>query len=77
MSIAGTRSPSGIAEALAGMRRHGLNLRAALRRAMRRRALYGRTLGELAALSDRELADIGIPRADIRRVALEHAEGRG
>jgi uncharacterized protein YjiS (DUF1127 family) len=34
---------------------------------------YGTTVQELANLSDRELADIGITRADIPRLAWEHA----
>jgi uncharacterized protein YjiS (DUF1127 family) len=29
---------------------------------------------ELSHLSDRELADIGITRSDIARIALDHAE---
>lgn len=42
--------------------------------ARRRRARYHATLSELRALSNRELADLGIPRADIRRRALEELE---
>ena len=38
-----------------------------------RRAIYRRTRAELAALSNRELADLGIPRCHIHRVALETA----
>jgi uncharacterized protein YjiS (DUF1127 family) len=33
--------------------------------------VYNAGLSELSGLSDRELADIGIARADIYRVALE------
>ena len=36
-----------------------------------RRALYSRTAAELGALSDRDLLDLGIARADIRRIARE------
>lgn len=36
-----------------------------------RRVRYNTTYMELSALSDRDLADIGIPRADIRRRALQ------
>jgi uncharacterized protein YjiS (DUF1127 family) len=32
---------------------------------------YNRTVSELSALSNRELADLGIGRADIERVARE------
>jgi uncharacterized protein YjiS (DUF1127 family) len=34
---------------------------------------YNITLRELGALSDRELADVGISRSDIPRVAWDHA----
>ena len=56
-----------------------LLLAAKAARAGRRR--YVSTYSELSALSDRELADLGIPRAHIRRLALEesymeHADGK-
>lgn len=38
-----------------------------------RRALFRQTYDELAALSDRELADIGLHRTEIGRVAREAA----
>lgn len=34
---------------------------------------YNRTVAELESLSNRELADLGISRGDIRRVAREAA----
>jgi uncharacterized protein YjiS (DUF1127 family) len=37
--------------------------------------LYKRTYNELAALTGRELADLGLSRSGIRRVALEAAYG--
>lgn len=40
-----------------------------------RHALYRRTLAELDALSDRELADIGISRYDIPAIARDTARG--
>lgn len=40
----------------------------------RRRAVYTRTREELIALSDRDLADIGIHRRNINVVAREAAE---
>jgi uncharacterized protein YjiS (DUF1127 family) len=53
---------------------------AALRRAsdrladrLRRRALCARTVRELGFHTDRELADMGIARADIRRLARKSA----
>ncbi len=36
---------------------------------------YGVAVQELSNLSDRELADIGIIRSDIPRLAWEHAQG--
>ena len=35
---------------------------------------YGTAVQELSQLSDRELADIGITRGDIPRIAWEHAD---
>ena len=41
-----------------------------------RRAVYNQTVRELVVLTDRELADLGILRADIRAVAHEAAYGK-
>lgn len=38
--------------------------------------VYRRTLNELAALSPRELADLGLHRSMLRRIALEAAYGK-
>ncbi|MEP5154093.1 DUF1127 domain-containing protein [Planktotalea sp.] len=38
-----------------------------------RRKVYKQTRSELISLNDRELADLGIPRASIRRIAMEAA----
>ncbi|WP_254693218.1 DUF1127 domain-containing protein [Sulfitobacter sp. SK011] len=38
-----------------------------------RRARYRETYSELSALSDRDLADIGIARSYIRRLAIEES----
>lgn len=43
--------------------------------ALERRAVFARTIRELNALSDRELADLGISRVSIRDVAAEAAYG--
>ena len=40
-----------------------------------KRNIYGRTLNELSALSTRELADLGLNRSMIRRIAHETAYG--
>lgn len=42
---------------------------------LERRRIYRTTRGELAILSDRELRDLGIPRSNIKRLALEAANG--
>ena len=36
---------------------------------------YRRNVNELSQLSDRDLADIGLDRSDIRRVAAGHYNG--
>ena len=43
--------------------------------ALARRKVYRATYYELSMLTDRDLADLGIPRSDIRRLALEAAYG--
>ncbi|MEO9822259.1 MAG: DUF1127 domain-containing protein [Paracoccaceae bacterium] len=48
-------------------------LGAQLKDARARRVAYNRTYGELAGLTDRELADIGMSRCEIDRVAKQHA----
>ncbi|WP_293573926.1 DUF1127 domain-containing protein [Phaeobacter sp.] len=53
-------------------------IRSGLQAIQDRRALsreYNRTLAELNALSDRDLADIGIGRSDIETLAREHVYG--
>ena len=47
----------------------------ALGAAFSRRAVFNRTVRELSALSARELADLGIERSMITRVANEAAYG--
>ncbi|MFW8596236.1 DUF1127 domain-containing protein [Cribrihabitans neustonicus] len=57
----------------------GFSLRAALSTladAWRQRREYKRTVNELRALSNRELADIGLHRSGIRGVAREQVYGR-
>ena len=49
-------------------------IRSAAQQARKRRAVFRTTLNELSRLSDRELADINIPRAHLRRVAREAAQ---
>ena len=44
-----------------------------LAQAMQRRRVYRTTVNELSALSDRDLSDLGVSRASIRRLALDAA----
>ncbi len=44
-----------------------------LRTGLAKRKLYSNTLNELQSLSDRELADLGLHRSMLRRVAYEAA----
>jgi uncharacterized protein YjiS (DUF1127 family) len=44
--------------------------------ALARRRMFSQTARELNALTDRELADLGIQRADIRQIAIEAACGK-
>lgn len=46
-------------------------LATSLRAGMARRAVYRRTVSELDALRDRDLADLGIARSQIRSIALQ------
>ncbi len=41
--------------------------------AVERRRIYNATVAELAVLSDRDLADLGLMRANIRQIAREAA----
>jgi len=45
----------------------------AIRERSARRVTFERTLRELSAFSDRDLADLGMSRFDIRRIAREAA----
>ena len=51
-------------------------IRAALGDRFARQTLYRRTLSELEALSDRDLADLGIARGDLQDLAREAAWGK-
>jgi uncharacterized protein YjiS (DUF1127 family) len=44
-----------------------------VRARLARRRLYKQTFNELAQLSDRELADLGLSRCDLRRLAWQAA----
>ena len=65
--ITGTAAPSfGLAEKFVA-------LRARMRESRRTRAIYRQTFEELSALTDRDLADLGISRLGIADVAREAA----
>jgi uncharacterized protein YjiS (DUF1127 family) len=46
-----------------------------IRAELLRRRMYSQTARELNALTDRELADLGIHRANIRQIAMQAAYG--
>lgn len=48
----------------------------AVKEDLNRRRVYKQTLAELNALSSRELADLGLHRSMLTRVALEAAYGK-
>lgn len=50
------------------------DLRTTLAEKMARRAVYRRTLNELYSLSDRDLADLGIHRSQVRSIAWQAAQ---
>jgi uncharacterized protein YjiS (DUF1127 family) len=47
-----------------------------MQRALAKRKVYRATFNELVRLSDRELRDLGIPRSNIKRLAMEAAYDR-
>ena len=55
--------------------RGGLGLIGGVRKAFADYRLYRRTLGELEALSNRELRDLGLSRFTIRQVAYDSVYG--
>ena len=71
-----TRSSSWIEGALDACRSLFSQKRDAVRVTLARWKVYRTTHFELMALTDRDLADLGIPRSSIRRLARETAYGR-
>jgi uncharacterized protein YjiS (DUF1127 family) len=69
-------SPQQIPPAKAGLREKRKAMFAAIVRFIREWKKYNRSLIELSRLGDRELADIGISRSDIHRVAWNAAQRR-
>ncbi|MDO9526769.1 MAG: DUF1127 domain-containing protein [Gemmobacter sp.] len=54
----------------------GTGIVARFKDALHRRSVYTRTIRELSGLTTRELADLGLNRSMITRVALEAAYGK-
>ncbi len=52
------------------------NISVNVKAALARRAIYSRTLAELNALTDRDLADLGVSRYQIADLAREAAYGK-
>ena len=52
------------------------NIAKSVKLALRRRALFNQTVRELCGLSDRDLADLGIHRSMIAKIAGEAAYGK-
>ena len=68
-----TRSISGLDVVLDAGRTIFHQKRDQMRRALLKRKVYRATLFELSALTDRDLRDLGIPRSNIKRLAMEAA----
>lgn len=66
-------APHGI---LAGSRPFFQQIRIRLAEAIARRRVYNQIVGELDGLSQRDLAEMGIARNQIHRIAKEHAYGQ-
>ena len=71
--MAVTHSNSGLDVVLNACRTIFHQKRDKMRQALARRKVYRATLSELSALSDRDLKDLGIPRSNINRIAMEAA----
>ncbi len=73
MSIVTSRTNVPPRTILEDLRNRLSTLLSAAKAARARRRRYVTTFSELCALSDRELGDLGIPRAHIRRLAFEES----
>jgi uncharacterized protein YjiS (DUF1127 family) len=73
MALVNTTTTS--SSALAGLVHGVAGFFRAIRETIETYRLFRRTEAELAALNDRELADLGIHRGEIERVALRAAYG--
>ena len=71
--MAMTRSNTGLDVVLDAGRSIFHQKRDQMRQALAKRKVYRATLFELSALSDHDLKDLGIPRSNIKRLAMEAA----
>ncbi len=71
MAMTLSRTYIKLASFLDSAREHYFQAREAVHQARLRRARYRATLSELVALSDRDLKDLGIARANIRKIAKQ------
>ena len=60
---------------LAQLQAHLAQDLARLKTAFAKRRAFARTVAEMNALADRDLADLGLCRAQIRSIAMEHIYG--
>jgi uncharacterized protein YjiS (DUF1127 family) len=68
-----TRSNSGLDVVLDAGRTIFHQKRDQMKQALAKRRVYRATIFELSALSKRDLNDLGIPRSNIKRLAMEAA----
>jgi uncharacterized protein YjiS (DUF1127 family) len=71
--MAVTRSNTGLDVVLDTGRTIFHQKRDQMRQALAKRKVYRATLFELSTLSDHDLKDLGIPRSNIKRLAMEAA----
>ena len=74
MPLANTQTGPRVVPTFDTLRNTAQQLVTTWRAARVRRSRYRTTFAELSGQSDRELADIGITRGDIHRIAAEHLE---
>lgn len=74
MSIAISRNNARLQAVLDDMRSRFKRFLSVAQEANERRGVYRTTIRELGRLADRDLADLGIPRSHIRRLAIEASQ---
>lgn len=74
MSMAISRNDARLQAVLDNMRSRFKRFLSVAQEANERRGIYRVTIWELGRLTDRDLADLGIPRSHIRRLAIEASQ---